>query len=74
MLMTSKWMEFAIIQADEAKKRGEVPIGAVLVREGQVIAAAGNRVEELSDPTAHAEMLVNGSFVCPYPSNFLWSV
>ena len=56
--MTSKWMELAIVQAEEAQTRGEVPIGAVLVWEGQVIAAAGNRVEELSDPTAHAEILV----------------
>ena len=56
--MTSKWMELAIKQAEKAQTRGEVPIGAVLVWEGQVIAAAGNRVEELSDPTAHAEMLV----------------
>lgn len=56
--MTSKWMELALSQAKEAGMRGEVPVGAVLVQDGKVVAAAGNRVEELSDPTAHAEMLV----------------
>lgn len=38
--------------------RGEVPIGAVLVAGGQIVARAGNRTRELSDATAHAEMLV----------------
>lgn len=52
------FMGLALEQAQEAQKRGEVPIGAVLVCEGAVIAAAGNRTRERSDPTAHAEMLV----------------
>lgn len=56
--MTSKWMSLAFDQAKGAGARGEVPIGAILVKDGKVIAAAGNRVEELSDPTAHAEILV----------------
>lgn len=51
-------MSIAFQQAEAAAQRGEVPVGAVLVRDGVVIAAAGNRVEELADPTAHAEMLV----------------
>ncbi|CAA7622751.1 nucleoside deaminase [Magnetospirillum sp. SS-4] len=51
------FMQIAFQQAEAAALRGEVPVGAVLVRDGAVIAAAGNRVEELSDPTAHAEML-----------------
>lgn len=42
---------------NQGSEKGEVPVGAVLVHEGQVIAAAHNRVEETSDPTAHAEML-----------------
>jgi len=45
---------------EEAKKgftKGEVPIGCVVVYEGKVVARAHNRVEELSDPTAHAEIL-----------------
>lgn len=51
------FMALALEQAEAACARGEVPVGAVIVRDGQVIAAAGNRVEELGDPTAHAEML-----------------
>lgn len=51
-------MAQALEQARLAAARGEVPVGAVLVRDGAVVAAAGNRVEELSDPTAHAEVLV----------------
>ena len=51
-------METALAEAEAAAARGEVPIGAVLVRDGTVLAAAGNRTRELSDPTAHAEMLV----------------
>lgn len=56
--MTSKWMALALEKAKAAGKRGEVPVGAVLVHTGKVIAAAGNQSEELLDPTAHAEMLV----------------
>lgn len=51
-------MEHALEQARAAARRGEVPVGAVLVRDGRVVVAAGNRVEELADPTAHAEILV----------------
>ncbi len=48
----------ALAEAEAAATRGEVPIGAVLVRAGEIVARAGNRTRELSDPTAHAEMLV----------------
>ena len=51
-------MEIALAEARAAAARGEVPIGAVLSRDGEVIAQAGNRTRELNDPTAHAEMLV----------------
>lgn len=51
-------MALALEQAAEAGARGEVPVGAVLVRDGVVLAADGNRTRELSDPSAHAEMLV----------------
>ena len=44
--------------ARAAAVRGEVPVGAILVREGQVVAEAGNRTLEGHDPTAHAEMIV----------------
>src|SRR5678816_3957823 len=43
---------------DRAYKAGEVPVGAIVVREGRVIARASNQVELLKDATAHAEMLV----------------
>ena len=42
---------------EAAGARGEIPVGAVLVRDGEVIAAAGNRTRELADVTAHAEVL-----------------
>lgn len=54
----SDFMSLALDQARAAARRGEVPVGAVLVRAGRVIAQAGNQVEELADPTAHAEILV----------------
>ncbi|MCH9020827.1 MAG: nucleoside deaminase [Proteobacteria bacterium] len=52
-------MELALTQAAEAALREEVPVGALVVdpSTGQVLAAAGNRTEELADATAHAEML-----------------
>jgi tRNA(adenine34) deaminase len=52
------YMDLALEEAQAAALRGEVPVGAVLVRDGAVIAKAGNRTRELNDPTAHAEMLV----------------
>ena len=51
------FMGQALAEADAAAARGEVPVGAVLVRAGDVIAAAGNRTRELNDVTAHAEVL-----------------
>lgn len=50
-------MEAALAEARAAMARGEVPVGAVLVRDGEVLAAAGNRTRELRDVTAHAEIL-----------------
>lgn len=50
-------MDAALDQARMAAARGEVPIGAVVVKDGAIIAAAGNRTRELCDPTAHAEVL-----------------
>ncbi len=51
------FMSLALAEAEAAGARGEVPIGAVIVRDGEVIARAGNRTRELPDATAHAEML-----------------
>ncbi len=55
----NSYMAQALAEAQAAAARGEVPVGAVLVdgRSGEVLAAAGNRTEADSDPTAHAEML-----------------
>ena len=50
-------MKLALQQAHAAAAAGEVPIGAVIVKGGQVIAAAHNRPRALCDPTAHAEVL-----------------
>ena len=50
-------MRLALAQAATAAEHGDVPIGAVVVRNGQVIAAAGNERELQADPTAHAEVL-----------------
>jgi len=51
------FMKQALIQAREAFDKGEVPIGAVVVCNNQIIARAHNMTETLQDPTAHAEML-----------------
>ena len=51
------FMELALDEARKAQDLGEVPIGCVIVRDGVVIAAAGNRTLTDRDPTAHAEML-----------------
>jgi tRNA(Arg) A34 adenosine deaminase TadA len=51
-------MAAALAQARAAGARGEVPVGAVVTREGAIIAAAGNETRVRADPTAHAEMLV----------------
>jgi tRNA(adenine34) deaminase len=51
------FMGEALRQAAKAYEKGEVPVGAVIVRERKIIARAFNQVEELNDATAHAEML-----------------
>lgn len=51
------FMEIAINEAKKAFKRGEVPVGAVIVINDEIISKAHNRVELTLDPTAHAEIL-----------------
>jgi len=51
------FMDLALEQARAAAARGEVPVGCVIVRDGAVIARAGNRTLSDKDPTAHAELL-----------------
>ncbi len=51
------YMQLALAEARKAAERGEVPVGAVLVKEGQVLACGHNRPVSSSDPTAHAEIV-----------------
>lgn len=51
------FMQLALEEAKAAAARGEVPVGAVIVQGGRVVAQAGNRTVELKDVTAHAEIL-----------------
>jgi tRNA(adenine34) deaminase len=51
------FMRLALREAERALEHGDVPIGAVIVREGEVLAAARNERELRGDPTAHAEVL-----------------
>ncbi len=51
------FMRQALIEAQKAEAEGEIPIGAVIVCEGKIIARGHNQTETLKDPTAHAEML-----------------
>ncbi len=50
-------MDRALAEAEAAAERGEIPVGAVLVSAGEIVAASGNRTRELRDVTAHAEVL-----------------
>jgi tRNA(adenine34) deaminase len=50
-------MEIALAEAREAEGHGDVPIGAAILREGELLARAGNERELRRDPTAHAEVL-----------------
>jgi tRNA(adenine34) deaminase len=51
------YMGLALEQAEAAIEAGEVPVGAVIVRDGLIVAQAHNQRELLGDPTAHAEMI-----------------
>lgn len=57
MTNDERWMESAIKEAEQAFKRKEVPIGAVIVHEGRIIGRGYNQIESLQDPTAHAEII-----------------
>ena len=56
MVPANRFMQIAFEEARAAGARGEVPIGAVVVRDGAVIGRAGNRTRELNDVTEHAEI------------------
>ena len=51
------YMQLAYKEALQAEKEGEVPVGAIMVCRGQIIARSHNQTETLNDPTAHAEIL-----------------
>jgi tRNA(adenine34) deaminase len=51
------WMRQALLAAHEVRTRGEVPVGACIVKGGELLAVAGNRTRTDQDPTAHAEVV-----------------
>jgi tRNA(adenine34) deaminase len=57
MAGTGSLMDAALAEAEAAGARGEVPVGAVVSRGGEILSRAGNRTRELADVTAHAEVL-----------------
>jgi tRNA(Arg) A34 adenosine deaminase TadA len=56
--MDEQYMRIALEEAKKAAQKGEIPVGAILLKGDQVLAKDHNRCIELSDPTAHAEVLV----------------
>jgi tRNA(adenine34) deaminase len=54
----ASFMDIALEEAERAAARGEVPVGAVLVKDSRILARDGNRTLAENDPTAHAEILV----------------
>jgi tRNA(adenine34) deaminase len=57
----AQWMKIALAEAKKARVKGEVPVGAVVVKDNAVIGRGHNQVEGLKDPTAHAEILAIGA-------------
>jgi tRNA(adenine34) deaminase len=51
------WMKEAVVEAEKARAQEEVPVGALLVRDGRVIGRGYNVTEQQQDPTGHAEMM-----------------
>jgi tRNA(adenine34) deaminase len=51
------WMQYALQLADKAEQNGEIPVGAVLVKDGVVLGEGWNQSIQLNDPSAHAEMI-----------------
>jgi tRNA(adenine34) deaminase len=52
-----QWMNMALREAQRASEADEVPVGAIIVYEGEIIGRGYNQIEQLQDPTAHAEMI-----------------
>ncbi len=55
--LDEQYIRIAIDQAKTAEENGDVPIGAVIIHQNQIIAKAYNQREQLNDPTAHAEII-----------------
>ena len=53
----TEYMRLALAEAQAAAEAGEVPVGAIVVHEGRILARAGNRTISACDPTAHAEIV-----------------
>ena len=53
----TRWMNYAIREAEKAAEEGEVPVGAIVVRGNQIVGRGHNQVERLTDATAHAEII-----------------
>lgn len=51
------WMRRALTCAEQAEREGEVPVGALVVRDGELLGEGSNRIEQLGDPTGHAEIV-----------------
>lgn len=51
-----EWMQQAIVLASKAEQQGEVPVGALLVKDGELVGEGWNQMISLNDPSAHAEM------------------
>ncbi|TDI69005.1 MAG: nucleoside deaminase [Bacteroidetes bacterium] len=66
-----KWMKAALREAERALEEGEVPIGAVVVQENQIVGRGHNMVERLKDPTAHAEVIAITAACDTLSSKFL---
>ena len=56
-MMDEQFMREALVQAEKAAKKREIPVGAIIVKDGEILCATHNRCEELHDATAHAERL-----------------
>lgn len=57
MMSDEQYMEQALREAEKAYEAGEVPVGAIVVINGRIISRGHNQVEQLNDPTAHAEII-----------------
>lgn len=71
MTLHERWMQQALRQAERAFEQNEVPVGAVVVHNGAVIAKGYNQIEMMRDPTAHAEMIALTAAAAHLQNKFL---